>query len=97
LTRGVGILRTVSLDGFVPMSNTKSRSELGELCHHEPRRDVRLCASCAEMISRLARVAVETPVSTEANSSVDARQAEAARLYERALEINIFTVSEYRG
>jgi hypothetical protein len=58
-----------------------------------------LCASCSEMITRLSDIAVEASVRPIA-SPVAPRplaEREAARLFQRALNINIFSVSEYKA
>ena len=70
-----------------------------ELCSVGIRRGGALFASCAEMIGRLSEIAAEARVQPIASSSAPPRplpEREAARLFERALNINIFSVSEYK-
>jgi hypothetical protein len=74
--------------------------ELCELCTVGIRGASALCASCSEMIARLSHIAREagarpiSPPTRAADKRVQAQRA--ARLFERALNINIFTVSQYK-
>jgi hypothetical protein len=69
--------------------------ELCELCNSDVRQGSRLCASCSEMIVRLIHIAADFEILAASQTNVsDELQAKKARLYERALELNIFTVSE---
>ena len=56
-----------------------------------------MCASCLEMIARLSDIAREAlPISQVTSAAHKPAQVGlAARLFKRALNINIFTVSEY--
>jgi hypothetical protein len=80
---------------------TGHQHKLSELCSVGIRGASALCASCSEMIVRLsdiARQAAVRPISqptSAADKPVEARRA--VSLFERALNINIFSVSEYKA
>jgi len=69
-----------------------------ELCSVGTRGARALCASCAEMIGRLSEIAdraSDLPIASPAPPKT-LPTPEARRLFERALNINIFSVSEYK-
>ena len=69
-----------------------------ELCSVGVRGAGALCASCREMIARLARIIGE-PVARPITRTAPGRpqpDPEAARLFVRALNIDIFNVSQYK-
>jgi len=70
-----------------------------ELCGVAERRAGRLCSSCCEMIARLFHIAREGPgpaAVPEAEVERPMTPERAARLFERALNIDIFNVSRYK-
>jgi len=65
-----------------------------ELCSVGTRGAGRLCASCSEMIVRLKRISQEVKVQVAPQTQAAGKRAHAARLYERAPNINIFTFQQ---
>ena len=63
-----------------------------ELCSNETEPGGRLCISCSEMIDRLSRIAQEL----HDPSHPSTRAKNATRLYERALGMNMFNISDYK-
>ena len=94
-------IRVLSIEPYELSTNNmrdlSMAEKLCELCSAKVQGGNRLCVDCSQMIARLGRICSELEL--VADSRVAPRDDEAAtervRLYERALGINIFTVSEF--